>query len=172
MGSLFLLKGSSSRNNLKFHRLQYHAVNVIRIHVLMTDNTEKKTPYSDEELEHFKRLLNKEKQEARDEIKELKSNIEGIEEQEGDQKSAQAHHSGNIGSEEEEKETFYTLISRQKEKIKRIDEALNRIEYKTYGVCQETGKKIQKARLESIPYAAFSVEASERNDAQNQPPKV
>lgn len=139
----------------------------------MPDNTSNEnTPYSDKELEHFEKLLQKTEKEARDEIQELKNNIAGIEERESDEKSAQGHHSGNIGSEEEEKETFYTLISRQKDKIKKINSAFDRIKNKTYGICQKTGKKIQKGRLESIPYAEYSLEASKKEEEGNQPPKV
>lgn len=131
-----------------------------------------KTPYSDEELEHFKELLKEEEDEARQEIDELESNIAGIEERGGDEKSAQGHHSGNVGSEEEEKETFYTLIERQQNKLKKINKAYERIENKTYGICQKTGQKIQKGRLESLPYTPYSIDAQQEADEGQQPPKV
>jgi hypothetical protein len=37
--------------------------------------------------------------------------------------------------------------------------SLKRIEKKTYGVCELTGKMIPKARLEAIPWTRFTVEA-------------
>ena len=39
-----------------------------------------------------------------------------------------------------------------------IDAALSRIEDKTYGICEGTGKPIAKARLEAKPWARYSVE--------------
>jgi DnaK suppressor protein len=42
--------------------------------------------------------------------------------------------------------------------LREIDEALERIEQKTYGVCLATGIPIRKARLEAQPWAKYSVE--------------
>lgn len=132
------------------------------------------TPYSDEELEYFKELLLEEKKEAKEEIENLKDTLEQLESNDQDVKSAISHHEADIATEEEEKETLFNLIGREKEKITKINGALDRIELGTYGVCQDTGKKIQKERLEAIPYTPFSIEARKGDDdiEQNQPPKV
>jgi len=122
------------------------------------------TPYSDEELEHFEKLLKEEHKAALKEKKRLQESLEDLEKTDDDKSSSQAHHSGNIGSEEEEKETLFTLIQKEEEKLEKIDAALNRIEQKTYGVCQATGKKIRKERLEAIPYARYSIAAKENNE--------
>ena len=42
--------------------------------------------------------------------------------------------------------------------IQAIDEALERVETGSYGVCEECGKKIPDARLEAIPYASACLE--------------
>jgi len=39
-----------------------------------------------------------------------------------------------------------------------IDNALGRLEDKTYGICEATGKPISKARLKAQPWARFCVE--------------
>ena len=46
-----------------------------------------------------------------------------------------------------------------KKYLKQIDEALERIENETYGICRITGKLIQKQRLEAVPTTTISVEA-------------
>lgn len=130
------------------------------------------TPYNQSELNHFKELLEEEKQQAEDEIKNIKSSLEGIESAEEDENTSLDHHYGNISSEEEERKTLYKLMERQRDKIKKINIALDRIADRTYGVCMETGKQIQKERLETIPYALYSVEAREKDDSVNPPPKV
>ncbi len=43
--------------------------------------------------------------------------------------------------------------------IREIDEALQRIENKTYGVCLLTRKPIPKARLNAKPWAKYTIEA-------------
>ncbi|MEX2363092.1 MAG: hypothetical protein WD597_05690, partial [Balneolaceae bacterium] len=110
------------------------------------------TPYSEEELDHFKELLIKEREETKEEINELRESIEGVNDNRDDTSSSQDHHPGDLGTEEERKETNYTLIDRNLDKLKEITAALDRIGDRTYGVCIETGKVIQKERLETIPY--------------------
>jgi hypothetical protein len=50
-------------------------------------------------------------------------------------------------------------LSSDQDAVYEIEEALKRIEKKTYGVCELTGKTIPKARLEAIPWTRFTVEA-------------
>lgn len=130
------------------------------------------TPYNQGELEHFRKLLKEEKQQAEKEIDNIKASLEDIGNTEEDETSSLDHHYGNISSEEEERKTFLKLMERERDKIKKINVALDRIDDRTYGVCMETGKKIQKERLETIPYALYSVEAREKDDSVNPPPKV
>lgn len=130
------------------------------------------TPYNQSELNHFKELLEKEKRQSEEEIQNIKDSLEGIEASEEDENTSLDHHYGNISSEEEERTTLYQLMEREREKIKKINIALDRIDDRTYGVCMETGKKIQKERLETIPYALYTVDAREKDDSVNPPPKV
>ena len=53
---------------------------------------------------------------------------------------------------------------RQRKLIAKIDEALTRIDYGTYGFCEETGEPISLRRLEARPIATLSVEAQERHE--------
>ncbi len=50
------------------------------------------------------------------------------------------------------------LMDSERKLLREIDEALERIENKTYGICIGTGKPIRKARLEAQPWAKYSVE--------------
>ncbi|MBA5723777.1 TraR/DksA C4-type zinc finger protein, partial [Candidatus Liberibacter sp.] len=53
---------------------------------------------------------------------------------------------------------------RQRKLIAKIDAALQRIEDRTYGYCEETGKPIGLKRLEARPIATLSIEAQERHE--------
>ena len=53
---------------------------------------------------------------------------------------------------------------RQLKLIKKIDDALQRIEEGTYGYCEETGEEISLKRLEARPVATLSIEAQERHE--------
>lgn len=126
-------------------------------------NPDPKTPFNEEELEYFKNLLLEERQQTKNEIDKIKQIIEDQRSLDGD-RASQDHHLGNIGSEEEGKETDYILNDRQRYKLKEIDAALERINNNTYGVCEDTGKKIQRERLEALPYARFCVESTKKHE--------
>ncbi|SMO45153.1 TraR/DksA family transcriptional regulator [Fodinibius sediminis] len=127
-----------------------------------------KSPFSDKELEHFENLLLEERNQTKEEIEKIDERLEEQHALEDDRISSHDHHPGDLGSEEEEKETAFLLKKKQRDKLDKIDAALKRIANNTYGVCEETGKKIRKERLEVIPYARYSVEAS-RTDSPDNP---
>ena len=53
---------------------------------------------------------------------------------------------------------------RMRKLIKKINQALDRIENGTYGYCEETGEPIGLDRLEARPIATLSIEAQERHE--------
>ncbi len=53
---------------------------------------------------------------------------------------------------------------RARKLIKKINQALDRIEAGTYGYCEETGEPIGLKRLEARPVATLSIEAQERHE--------
>ena len=57
------------------------------------------------------------------------------------------------------KEENSRLAARQQKFIIGLENALIRIENKSYGICRVTGKLISKERLRSVPHATLSMEA-------------
>ena len=53
---------------------------------------------------------------------------------------------------------------RERKLLKKIDLALERIEERAYGYCEETGEEIGLKRLEARPVATLSLEAQERRE--------
>ena len=53
---------------------------------------------------------------------------------------------------------------RYRKLLRKIDQALERIDDGTYGFCEETGEPIGIARLEARPIATLSIEAQERRE--------
>ncbi|HLR76922.1 MAG TPA: TraR/DksA C4-type zinc finger protein [Balneolaceae bacterium] len=117
------------------------------------------TPYNQEELDHFKKLLKDEQEQTQQRLEEAKDSIERLSENKGQEYSSSTHHIGDMGSKVEEKETEYKLIGRNEDKLNEIKAALDRIEQGTYGICEDTGKKIKKGRLEAKPWTRYSMEA-------------
>ena len=67
-------------------------------------------------------------------------------------------------SEERTRELDLILTDREKRKLAQIDDAIDRIEENTYGLCEECGIKIPKARLKVLPFATYCVECQEKNE--------
>ena len=57
------------------------------------------------------------------------------------------------------KEENSRLAARQQKFINSLENALIRIENKSYGICRVTGKLISKERLRSVPHATLSIDA-------------
>jgi DnaK suppressor protein len=53
------------------------------------------------------------------------------------------------------------LDNRERQQLREIDAALQRIEDGSYGVCEATGEPIPFKRLEAVPTARFTVQARE-----------
>jgi DnaK suppressor protein len=65
---------------------------------------------------------------------------------------------------EEEHALELRVRDRERKQMKKIDEALDRIEDGSYGWCEETGEPIGVARLLARPTATLSVEAQARRE--------
>src|SRR5215469_2183799 len=68
-------------------------------------------------------------------------------------------HMADSGTDNFDRDFALSLLSSDQDAIYEIEEALKRIEKKTYGVCELTAKPIPRARLEAIPWTRFTVEA-------------
>lgn len=67
-------------------------------------------------------------------------------------------HMADIGTANYEQEFALGLLDSERKLLREINEALQRIEDRTYGICEGTGKEIAKARLEANPWARYCVE--------------
>ena len=114
--------------------------------------------YTDEDLAEFKALIEAKLEEAKVDLKLLQDSLS----HKGDHGTDDTSRSFNMmedGSETLMREEMAQLAARQEKFVKNLENALRRIENKSYGVCRVTGKLIQKARLRLVPHATLSIEA-------------
>ncbi len=127
-------------------------------------NTSKRiTPFTDKELEFFRALIEKKRQEAMDEIERWRSYLSNDNREELDTDSGYSYHLADSASVGTDREHAYMMVERQQKLIGYLNRALDRIENKTYGICRVTGKPINRERLEAIPHTEISVEAKLKN---------
>ena len=117
--------------------------------------------YSDEDLQEFKEIILKKIERAEEDLALLQSSYKnGL--NNGTDDTSPQFKSFEEGSETMSKEANVQLAIRQEKFIRDLNNALIRIENKTYGVCRVTGKLIQKERLKLVPHATLSIEAKRR----------
>jgi DnaK suppressor protein len=58
----------------------------------------------------------------------------------------------DLASEERDREINFILSDRERSKVKNIDDALERMEEGTYGVCDSCGLEIAEERLTAMPF--------------------
>ncbi len=130
-------------------------VRIIRKHTPADPN---KTRYSDMELEEFRAIINKKLEAARKELVTLQAQLTSANEH-GTDDTANTFKMLEDGSDSLAKEEAGQLASRQRKFIEQLENALVRIENKTYGICRVTGKLIPKERLRAVPHTTQSIEA-------------
>ena len=121
-------------------------------------NTDTRTRYSDNELKEFKELILKKLGEAQKDYELLKSTLSHKDDH-GTDDTSPTFKLLEDGSDVLSKEETAHLASRQEKFIQNLQNALIRIENKTYGICRATGKLISKERLRSVPHATLAIEA-------------
>lgn len=120
--------------------------------------TTEKNRYSDEELEEFKQIILKKLVKAHNDLKLLtESYTTGNEHDTND--TSPTFKVLEEGYQVFSKEENSKFAARQEKFIKSLENALIRIENKTYGICRVTGKLIPADRLRSVPHATLSIEA-------------
>ena len=122
------------------------------------EELQEKIRYSDEELMEFKEVILAKLEKAREDLKMLMDAYTNTDEH-GTDDTSPTFKVLEEGYQVLSKEENSRLASRQQKFINSLENALLRIENKTYGICRVTGKLISKERLMSVPHATLSIEA-------------
>jgi DnaK suppressor protein len=111
---------------------------------------------SKEQLEHFRTILSSWKQDLMQEVDRTVLHMKD--------EAANFPDPNDRATQESEFSLELRTRDRERKLIRKIDEALKRIEDGSYGFCLETGEPIGVKRLEARPVATLSVEAQERRE--------
>lgn len=111
---------------------------------------------SKEQLEHFRHILLNWKRDLMVEVDRTVSHMKD--------EAANFPDPNDRATQEEEFSLELRTRDRERKLIRKIDEALKRIEDGSYGYCLETGEEIGIKRLEARPVATLSIEAQERRE--------
>ena len=117
-----------------------------------------KTTYTKEELAEFRQLILDKIESAQEDLDVLRA-ATANDSDNGTEDTSPTFKQFEEGSSTLSKEENIKLAERQAKFIRSLNNALIRIENKTYGICRITGKLIAKERLKLVPHATLSIEA-------------
>ena len=155
-------KSRGRGRNKREGKKHYDSEDYVRKQVVKIDLTkpliDKRSRYSDKELGEFKEILLTKLQEAKADYELLKQTLTNADNH-GTDDTSPTFKLLEDGSDMLSKEEVAQLASRQEKYIVNLQNALIRIQNKTYGICRVTGKLIPKERLRSVPHATLSIDA-------------
>ncbi len=119
--------------------------------------------FSDTDLKRFKQLILAKRQETLEELDTLKESSMDI--TTGEYISESSNYSLHMeqGTDAMEREKTFLFMSRESKFLNQLDDALMRIEDKTYGQCKVCGLLVPKERLEAVPTATTCAEYKNTN---------
>jgi RNA polymerase-binding protein DksA len=105
------------------------------------------------ELNGYKKLILKQKESILEELEHISADVlkESPREASGDV-SGYTLHMADIATDTYDREFSLGLASNERKLLYEIEDALKRIEEKTYGLCEVCGKPIAKTRLKAVPF--------------------
>ena len=108
------------------------------------------------ELEHFRELLLDKRRELVGDMSHMER--EALRSASGTNLSNLPMHMADMGTDNYEQEFTLGLVEKERVLLREINQALAKIQDGSYGMCEGTGKPINKIRLEAQPWARFSIE--------------
>lgn len=109
------------------------------------------------DLEKYKKQLLKE----RDRVMEEHHAMGAHASEEGYELADYDNHPADTATDTFERTKDYAIDENYREILDRINDALRKIEDKTYGMCDRCGQPINPQRLRAIPYATLCIDCQE-----------
>jgi DnaK suppressor protein len=121
----------------------------------------KKSPFGKAELKEFRQMLLDKRKSLLGDMTRMETEALRTNRQEGTgDLSKIPTHDADVGTDNFEQEFTLGLLESERTLLMEINEALERIEKGTYGICLGTGLAIGKARLKAIPWTKYCIEYS------------
>jgi len=121
--------------------------------------------YGNKELEYFRKLILEQRAEASEEFDIISEQMLDTSGEFDADNQAYSLHTAEQGTDAMEREKTFLHAQRTSDYIKKLDEALARIDRGTYGICVICGKLIQKERLGAVPITQKHVDCKNKTQA-------
>lgn len=109
-------------------------------------------------LNYFKQLLLNKRQEILEEMGLIKeTSLKDTSKEASGNDATFSTHMADQGTDAQEREKAFYYAARENKHLRYLDEALERIENGTYGICVSCGEEIPHERLEAVPITQHCV---------------
>lgn len=124
-----------------------------------------KNKLSKKNLEHFRKLILKRKDELVEGIKHsLEETLKKSPREAAGDISGYALHMADLATDTYDREFSLGLASNERKLLYEIDEALKKIEEGSFGICEECKSPISVTRLKAIPYSRLCLKCQEAKE--------
>ncbi len=66
-----------------------------------------------------------------------------------------------------ETDSTYSIVEQESRELRHIDSAIEKVSDGSYGICEECGEPIEKARLEALPYALLCLKCKQAEEVEH-----
>ena len=117
------------------------------------------------ELNEFKKLILKRKEEVNDEIKHISDDtLKKSQKDASGDISGYTYHMADVATDNYDREFSLGLASSDRQSLYELEDALKRIEDGTFGICEDCKQLITKVRLKAVPQARLCVKCQEKRE--------
>lgn len=124
-----------------------------------------KNKFLKKDLKEFKQIVLKKKAEILDDFQHISNDTlrKSQKEASGDI-SGYTYHMADVASDNYDREFSLGLASNERKFLNELDEALNRIEDGTFGICDDCKSQITKIRLKAVPSARLCIKCQQKKE--------
>lgn len=109
------------------------------------------------EVQRFKKRLEEIKQQITHSLQSCTAEVK-----KPDEATGYSQHQADQGTDDFDRHISLEVTTNEFQLLRQVERALEKIQEGTFGICDISGEKIPKARLEAIPYATTTVKAQEK----------
>ena len=124
-----------------------------------------KNKFAKKELNEFKKIILKRKEEIDDEIKHISDDtLKKSQKDASGDISGYTYHMADVATDNYDREFSLSLASNDRQSLYELNDALKRIEDGTFGICEDCKRLIAKVRLKALPQARLCVKCQEKRE--------
>lgn len=113
--------------------------------------------FTSRELDDLRAALLKEQEELRSQLAEIEASTFSANQSELTGETGFDEEYADSGTATFEREKDLSLENNVRDLLSKIEKALVRMDEGTYGVCEQCGRPIEKARVKALPYASLCI---------------